>query len=172
MHAELNFKTFHTALFGVVLFGFSIGILVGHSLPELAHTLDRQVFADNRTTVTLYGLCATAYYFYWNDIGNEDGLGRRIRQTGQIITFLSWMFHREYWAWWRWYRGAGDFATADWMRDYLAWLTSLMQIGIWVGAVLILVPFIVNRFGDRGWFMAALLAPSVWMFWMITTAVM
>ena len=149
-------------IYTVTLLGLGVGYVIGHFLPSLSHTLDRQIAADNFVTVTLYVFCLALYATYWKEISDGHGMGRRVRQWGQVVTFGSWALHRLYWGVWRYFRDNGDVAFADWMRDYLAWITSVMQLGVWVGASLIIMPFFAVRFGPQSWWLPGVLVPTLW----------
>jgi hypothetical protein len=149
-------------LYIVVMTGLAIGYVVGHSLPDFSHTLDRQIETDNRVTTALYALCLYVLIKYWRAPYMEDWQSRRYLFIGMALTFACWMVHREFWAEWRAYRDAGDYVTANWMRDNLAWLTSIMQVGIWAGAAVCMAPYVIHRFGVRSWWLPGVLVPTLW----------
>ena len=154
--------------YSVSLLGLGVGYVVGHYTPELSHTLDRQIAADNFVTVTLYAICAMVYLNQDRILGPASIGDIKFRRAGLVVTFASWGLHRLYWGVWRHFRDNGDFATADWMRDYLAWATSVLQIGIWVGAALILLPVFSSRFGSHTWWVPGVLIPTLWLAYFMT----
>ena len=151
----------------VVLVCFGVGIIAGHGMPELKYSLNRQIAADNFVTATLYGLLLAIYIRNWNRVNSDTGLGRKIRNTGNMITYGSWGLHRLFWGVWREYLDDANYSVANWMRDDLAWVTSVLQLGVWIGAILVLMCFAIMHYGRAGIWIAGLMLPTIWLTWFL-----
>lgn len=150
----------------VVIGAASVGWLFGHFSDGLKWSLNHQIFADNRTTTTI---CLVLAGLYISHLHCAPVMHMR-RQIGFIVVCVSLAAHREIWAWWRWYLGHNDKAAADWIRDDLAWLTSVFQLGIWFGFGLIMTAFVWRYYENRADWMVASGVIGCWSFWFLLSA--
>ena len=149
----------------VLLVALGIGYVIGHTLPEFHHTIHRQIFADNMTTATVYGGVAFVYWMRIRERWPADDIDRWWTQLGVIGTFFCWGLHRIFWSVWRHFLDAGNATTAEWWRDTIATFTSILQVGIWAFALVMIWPTIQKLLGEDRWWVPGLTIPSVWLIW-------
>ena len=147
----------------IVIGAAAVGWLIGHSTPDLKWTIHHQIFADNRTTTFLLLVLAALYIAHIH----TAPVHHLRRQIGYIIVCISLAMHREVWSWWRYYLVHGDKVSADWIRDDLAWVASIAQLGMWIGFGLPMTAFLARYYGPRADWMVVAGIIGCWSAWFL-----
>lgn len=158
-------RHWHIGLYSSLILALVVGYVIGHSMPDYKHTIHRQLFADNMTTASVYLFVAYVYWMRIKKLWPADDVDRLWTQFGAIATMLCWALHRVFWAIWRHYLDVPDLVYADWWRDTISALTSILQILIWMFAIVMIWPTVRKHLkGDR-WWVPGLTIPTVWILW-------
>jgi len=150
------------AVYAIVIGSLSAGWVSGHYMPAAEPTLDRQIAVDNLVTATLYIVCVALYAVHWRSFAYEHITAQHLRIVGIMIGFSAWAIHRSYWAVWRILRDDGYAPAAKRMVEDFAWLTTIMQFAIWLGACIIMLPFAIHYFGRGAWWLPSVATAGLW----------